>query len=122
MSGLPKVLVVEDHSAWRSYFAREFAGWATLLQARTVPEARQLFAEHSDIRVIALDGCLRRIMGSKPDTLPLIDELHLTFGGTMIAMSSDRGFRQMMLTAGCACEIGDKEKLPREVKRLLAGG
>ncbi|MBU1146426.1 hypothetical protein KKD80_02680 [Patescibacteria group bacterium] len=122
MNELPKVLVIEDHSAWRSHFVREFAGWVTLLQARTVEEARQLFAEHPDVRVVALDGCLRRIMGSKPDTLPLIDEFRLTFGGTMIAMSTDEKFRHMMVEAGCTCSLDGKEKLPEEVKRLLAGG
>ncbi len=122
MSGLPKVLVVEDHSAWQSYFVREFAGWATLLQARTVEEARRLFSEHPDVRIVALDGCLRRVPGNKPDTLPLIDELRLTFGGTVIAMSSDGKFRHMMVEAGCTFEINGKEKLPEEVRRLLAGG
>lgn len=119
MNKLPKVLIVEDHRMLQAHFARELVGRVTLLQAHTVKEARQLFAEHPDIRVIVLDGCLCRRMGREPDTLPLIGEFRQIFGGAMIAMSNDAKFRKMMLVAGCTCEIRDKTMLPREIERLI---
>ncbi len=121
MSGLPKVLVVEDNEMLQRMFARKLEGKATVLAARTVEEARQLFAENPDVRVIALDGYLSSALdGDRPiDTLPLIGEFRETFTGTMIAMATFPGHRQEMTGAGCDFQICEKRMLTREVEILL---
>lgn len=123
MSGLPKVLVVEDKKMLQRALAMRFAGKADLLPAHNLAEARELFlAYRDDLRLVVLDGCLRSAFQVQaPDTLPLIAEFRGTFQGPIIAASTISSFRRMMVEAGCSHEC-DKDELPGEIERLLAGG
>jgi len=124
MSGLPKVLVVEDNRMLQRMLTVRFEGRATVLSAYTIDEARALFAANRDsIHLIVLDGCLRSAFQVQtPDTLPLIPEFRATFRGPIIAASSIVKFRRVMMEAGCDHKVDDKMMLLGEIERLLACG
>lgn len=120
MSGLPKVLVVEDDPNLQKMFARELRGKATVLAAHTVEEARKMAAENPDVLVIAVDGCLHRGPAADvPETLSLIVELRRAFSGPMIAIAGLPCHQEKMLGAGCDRRLCDKALLPFVIGRLI---
>jgi DNA-binding response OmpR family regulator len=119
-SGLPKVLVVEDDRMLQRMIALQLRDTATVLSAHTLDEARNLFANNPDVRLVVLDGCLGSAFRVQiPDTLPLIPEMREIFHGPIIAASSFPSFREMMMGAGCDHHCVDKRGLSLEIRRLL---
>lgn len=121
MSGLPKVLVVEDQKILLQHVVAKLRGRAIVLGAATIEDARKLFAEHPDVRVITVDGSLSRRSRAmrEPETARLVQEFRRAFTGPMIAASSDPVHCRKLVEAGCDHEIENKLMLPREIERLL---
>ena len=121
---LIKVLIVEDdkglYKMWGKMFQKKMLGILDhkilILSALTIEEAEQLFSDNSDIRLIAIDGC---VPGICLNTLPLTRAIRQRFVGPMIAISSRSDYREKLMKAGCDYEC-EKFLLPQKIFEILA--
>src|SRR3990167_9663157 len=103
---LPKVLLVEDLEMFHDYAKKSLEGKVEIISALTVEDGRRLFDLNPDVAAIVMDAC---VPGDYPTTPPLVAEIRSkNFTGPIIAISSDAGFRQKLLSAGCSHECSDK--------------
>ncbi|MBI2454361.1 MAG: hypothetical protein HYV54_02220 [Parcubacteria group bacterium] len=107
-----KVLVVEDNQRWQDTFARKFGQDFQLLQATTIEQGEELFLANPDIGIVVMDAC---VPGDDPNTMNLVKKIRETFVGKMIASSSVKDYREILMAAGCShqCPKNDLfEKFP----------
>lgn len=110
-----KVLIVDDldymHQLWRDILEDQ----VQVISAMTIDEAEKIFAQHSDLALIAIDAC---VPGTRINTLPLVERWRHNFDGPMIAISSLPEYRKELVLAGCDAE-SDKKELPFKIMELL---
>lgn len=112
---LPKVLIIEDERGRQLDYAEALSDKVQILEARSVEEGEQLFAENPDVALIIMDAC---VPGDEPTTLPLTRRIRETFTGPMVAASSDFYYRRQLMGAGCDHE-SRKDFVPEKVVELL---
>lgn len=95
---MKKVLIVEDEPLWQRMWAVRLDGKVDIIRAYTIETAEEKFADNSDLALIVMDAC---VPGSFPTTISLTSQLRETFKGPMIAASSDEGYREQLMDAGC---------------------
>lgn len=112
---MKKILIIDDDIVWQEVWKRSLGKRVTLLPALSIPEAEKIFVEHSDIDLIAIDGC---VPGDIINTKPLIRKFRETYGGPMVAISKASLVRDCLINAGCShgCE---KKWLPGNVLKIL---
>jgi DNA-binding response OmpR family regulator len=97
-----KILLVEDKPEMREIIILGFQGQPIeVLEADTIEQAEKLFDANPDIAAILVDAC---VPGTYPNTQQLINKFRKTFGGPMIAISSNDLYREMLMKAGCDYE------------------
>jgi CheY-like chemotaxis protein len=104
---MKKILIVEDRKELQEIFKKVLNGIYEIVSAHSIPEAEEMFVAHSDISIIAMDGC---VPGSILNTLPLVQKIRKTFTGDIVAMSTDSEYRVQLVKAGCNLEC-DKGNL-----------
>ena len=112
---LPKVLVVEDEFRHQRSWKDSLHGKVEIMSAYTIEEAEGLFFANVDVALIVMDAC---VPGDDPTTPPLVQKMRETFFGPIIAASSDWGYRQELMAAGCDHEC-PKHAVPQTVVRIL---
>jgi DNA-binding NarL/FixJ family response regulator len=110
-----KVLIVEDQTWVHNHYHRKLDDKVSVISAFSIEEAETLFAANPDIAAIVLDAC---VPGNRPNTPPLARKFRSVFAGPMIATSSDKGYRQDLVAAGCDSE-SLKENLPEKLLQVL---
>lgn len=114
----PKVLLVEDDSLYRDIIKGDLKGKSlVILEAESIEIAEKLFAGNPDLAAILMDAC---VPGKCPTTLPLVEKIRETFQGPIIAISSDREYRQKLRMAGCShsCDKHDAHLMLTEILGL----
>lgn len=112
---LPKVLIVEDDNDYQGMYSSELGEKVHLLQAFTINEAEEMFAENSDIALVVMDAC---VASEWPNTQELVRLIRASFKVPMIAASSDWDYRQELKRCGCDHDAR-KDKVPAMVVELL---
>ncbi|TSC95393.1 MAG: hypothetical protein Athens101410_572 [Parcubacteria group bacterium Athens1014_10] len=118
---MPKILVIEDIKKWQDmiagHLAEEFGQNLILKQAWTIKEAKTLLQD-SGFDIIALDGCMAKT--NKLNTLLLLRRIKKHHSCPIIAISSHKKYRQILLENGCtyACK---KWHLSHLMKKILKG-
>lgn len=102
MGKLPKVLFVEDMKEWHLILGHYLNGEAELINAETIDEARRLFNENPDLKLIIMTAC---VPGSVVNTLELTREFRERFKGVMIGMSAIQKFADSLVASGCNFSI-----------------
>lgn len=116
MNRRKKILVVEDDPGLQGLIYRGLKSYEVeVLQAHNSLEAEKLFAEHEDIDLVLLDGCLD---GDNPDGAGLVHEFKVREALPILAMSSSRDLRHLMVEQGCTGEV-EKIFAARTAARLL---
>lgn len=112
-----KVLIIEDDPLWHDLWGIKLKNRVVIIKATSIEEAEERFAANPDIAAIAVDAC---VPGKKPTTLPLVRKIRGTFGGPMIAISGEEGYRKNLMDAGCdyQCVKKDLHKVLVEVLGL----
>ncbi len=110
-----KILVVEDNEVLHRLWKYDLGESATIISAFTVQAGERRFREHSDVSAIVMDAC---VPGNTPTTIPLVREIRKTYHGPIIAISSDPGYRQMLVHAGCDYSC-TKDALPKFLQHVL---
>jgi CheY-like chemotaxis protein len=119
----PTILVVEDEEEILRLMRRSFGASVEMLSARTLAEARSVYAERkSDLRLIALDGTLEvmddrgRVCNEDVDLF--LQEIRPDYPGMIIAMSGNLVKCADMHLGGCGCMV-KKDRLPDFVLKYL---
>lgn len=112
---MKKVLIVEDSDYYRSIWADELEGKVTLKSVADIEGAELWFNHEPNFDAIVMDAC---VPGSTPNTLPLVRKFRASFAGPIIAVSSDYGYLQDLLKAGCDHE-SSKDALPKKLLEVL---
>jgi len=86
-----------------------------VLSALTVEEAEELFSANPDVNLIVMDAC---VPGDRPNTFSLVQKIRQTYTGPMIACSSLKEYRRLLIEAGCDREAS-KLELPTVIKKIL---
>ncbi len=94
-----KVLVVEDNEGWQLEFREKFGEQFDLLQAVTIEQAEEFFSANPDVGVVVMDAC---VPGEYPNTMNLVRKIRESFSGVMVASSSFKPFREVLVNAGCS--------------------
>jgi CheY-like chemotaxis protein len=113
-----KVLIVDDDRDIQKRYEHHLkdAG-IQIVSAYTLNEAWNLFQAHPDLSLIVMDACL--VPRQPPTTLELVKKIReAQFSNSIIAASSDVGYRKQLLRAGCDCE-SEKWNVPKIVKEIL---
>jgi len=113
---MKKVLIVEDEEYLHRKWRRELDNKVILISAHSIKEAEEQFASNPDITAIFMDAC---VPGDEPTTPPLVRKFRETFTGPIIAISSSPEYRAELISAGCDCEWGDKNTLPKKILEVL---
>jgi len=92
-----RILIVEDNRDVQMFYKDLLIG-LEIVCAFTVEEARQAFMDNSNFAAIVMDAC---VPGDEPTTPPLVRDFRKTFKGPMIATSSDDGYNNELMAAGC---------------------
>src|SRR3989344_7914048 len=118
---MEKVLVVDDMESFHVALKHWLGGRVEVLSAYSIEEARRLFYENPDVRIILMDAC---VPGDKPNTLGLVHEIETSgvFCGTMIAISSSPQYRHQLVQAGCggSCPKGQAAQMVEVLLDLVA--
>ena len=115
MAERPKVLVIDDEEDNHWLWHTSLDARVQLLDAYTPEQGENLYYQHPDVKIIAIDAC---VPGNKPTTLPLVQRLRQHFTGPMIAMASLAEHRRELVRAGCNFQI-EKERLSSQIRELL---
>jgi CheY-like chemotaxis protein len=109
------VLIVEDSAifalGWQWQLKKLNIG---SLHAVTIEEARTFFQTHS-FDLIVMDCC---VPGHRPNTIPLVQHMRLTFHGPILANSNHEPYRLALVQAG-ASHHSDKESVAPRVCEIL---
>ena len=115
------VLVVEDEERVHQYLMKELldSGFVQeVVVADRLSEAVSAFEKIKDtLGAVLMDACL---MDDCPDTLELTRHIRANFGGVIVAMSRDPGYRQMQVVAGCNHQCSKYEAAGYLLKILTA--
>lgn len=112
-----KILVVDDETYIHKMYRDHLELHVEIVEAYTLEHALAAWANNSDVDLIIMDGCLH---GDHPDTISLIQKIRETYAGHIIAASSDAGFRDQLMAAGCSHNAdGPKRGVPNLVLRIL---
>lgn len=115
MNGKLKVLIVEDVEQYQERYARMLKDKVGLLQALDLENGERLFLENPDIVLVVMDAC---ILADRPNSVPLIKKMRLTFAGPIIVASADPDHRNFLVKAGCSHQT-PKENVPSLVCAIL---
>jgi len=116
------VLLIEDDPYMLHFWHGALAGWPqaerlNILSALTLVSAERFFNRFVDsLAVIAIDACLNK--RNEIDTVELVGYIRARYAGPIVAMSSNHGFRQDLMAAGCDHEC-EKSVLPQKIIGLL---
>lgn len=116
-----KVLIIEDDSDTRNYFAEIiklfFGKRVNCIFASSLIEAREAFEKHlsGGIDMIFIDACLQ---STRPNSMPLVKHIISSYSGPLFAMSSSQHYISPLLKAGCNSYCL-KNKLPECIDKYL---
>ena len=113
----PKVLIVDDEEEWRDRWTRRLLReGAEVLKASSLEEGWRLFKANSDIALVIMDVCVPGL--HRPNSMWLVERMHKTFKGPIIAASGRPDFRRMLMDAGCSHEA-EKNEVSALVAEIL---
>jgi CheY-like chemotaxis protein len=116
MNTLKKVLVVDDNESLQRSLKNVLSRHGIIvLSALTIGEAEELFSANPDVNLIVMDAC---VPGDRPNTISLVQKIRQKYAGPMIACSSLREYRHLLIEAGCDQEAS-KLDLPTVIKKIL---
>ena len=118
-ASLVKILIVEDREYEQSYFAQVLSSSGIdIIAARSLREAEELFRANQDVALVVMDGAVDN--ERELDSVPLVKELRKEFGfaGPIIAASSDKSFRGILMNAGCDYQA-TKSEVPWMILSVL---
>lgn len=122
-----KILIVEDERLWQLLFADDLRGSDfELVFAPTIIEAQELFTQHPEVALIAMDGLVPMLpnkrltaVGTCPaTTIALVTEMRTTFVEPIVAISSSRQISETLMGAGCS-HVCQKDELAEMIRTLL---
>lgn len=111
---MKKVLIVEDDSSWQQNYEYALKEKVLIIQAFDLDQARERFASNNDLDAIVMDACI----GNHPNTYGITEEFRKTFKGPMIAASSARDYRKVLMSCGCDYEA-PKDLVPQKLIEVL---
>ena len=104
----PKVLIVDDEEEWRDRWTRRLLReGAEVLKASSLEEGWRLFEANPDIALVIMDTCVPGFY--PPNSMWLVEKMHQTFKGPIIAASGHPDFRRVLMGAGCSHEASKNE-------------
>jgi len=111
-----KVLVVDDNESLQRSLKNVLSRHGIIvLSALTIGEAEELFSTNPDVNLIVMDAC---VPGDRPNTFSLVRKIRQKYAGPIIACSSLREYRRLLIEAGCDQEAS-KLDLPIVIKKIL---
>lgn len=116
---IKKVLVVDDNRDIQQTFLKVLEYLikdVEVLQAYTVKEAREFFAENTDIGLIVV--VVQLSSESLIENIALTKKFRKTFKGPIVAASFFSEFNEKLMKAGCDYQV-QKEDILSTLKKIL---
>lgn len=116
-SHTPTVFIVEDDLDTQKTYTEALGSLVRIITATSIEEAERKWEQYKlIITLVVMDGC---VQSHTLNTPPLVQKIRETFDGPILAASSSKHYRDVLMQCGCTHSPERKQFVPALVLEIL---